>query len=130
MNAIHASDSCEMAARELAFFLPKFKVPYVPGTEPLIERTLALIRPEALSTHRGMCTVVYHCLLCVTYYHWLSLSIDKILEKIHEAGFKVALQKELTLTKEQAMDFYKEHDGKDFFDSLTTHMSRCVDHLV
>ena len=53
MNAVHASDSQEMAARELAFFLPKFKVPWVPGTEPPIERTLALIRPEALAAHRG-----------------------------------------------------------------------------
>lgn len=46
------------------------------------------------------------------------------MEKIHEAGFTVAYQKELTLTKEQAMEFYKEHEGKDFFDSLTTNMSR------
>lgn len=36
----------------------------------------------------------------------------------------MAYQKELTLTKEQAEEFYKEHEGKDFYDSLTTHMSR------
>ena len=53
MNAVHASDSHEVAARELAFFMPKLKIPYVPGTEPPIERTLALIRPEALAKHRG-----------------------------------------------------------------------------
>ena len=52
-NAVHASDSKETASRELAFFLPKFKVPYVPGTEPPIERTLALIRPHALAEHGG-----------------------------------------------------------------------------
>ncbi len=49
---------------------------------------------------------------------------DAILEKISEAGFEVAYQKELTLTKEQAEEFYKEHQDKDFYDSLTTHMSR------
>lgn len=53
MNAVHASDSKETASRELAFFLPRFKVPWVPGTEPPIEKTLALIRPEALAMHRG-----------------------------------------------------------------------------
>ena len=48
---MHASDSYEVAARELAFFMPKFKLPYVPGTEPLFERTLALIRPDVLAMH-------------------------------------------------------------------------------
>lgn len=46
------------------------------------------------------------------------------MEKITEAGFEVAFQKELTLTKEQAMEFYKEHEDKDFYDSLTTTMSK------
>ena len=50
---MHASDSYEVAARELAFFMPKFKLPYVPGTEPPIQRTLALIRPDALAMHKG-----------------------------------------------------------------------------
>ena len=51
MNAIHASDGSEMAARELAFFFPKYDVPWFP--EPPIQRTLALIRPQALKDHKG-----------------------------------------------------------------------------
>ena len=70
----------------------------------------------------GICSTIW--LLCDP----LFLSTDAILAKIHEAGFQVAMEKELSLTKEQAMQFYKEHEGKDFFDSLTTHMSRCVYH--
>lgn len=46
------------------------------------------------------------------------------MEKIQEAGFEIAYEKELILTKEQAEKFYKEHEGKDFYDSLTTNMSR------
>lgn len=87
--------------RELAFFLPKFVVPWVPGTEPPIQRTLAIIRPGALQGHK-----------------------EEIVEKISEAGFQIAFQKELQLTKEQAEEFYKEHEGKDYYDSLTSHMAR------
>ena len=36
------------------------------------------------------------------------------------------MTKEMELTKEQAEEFYSEHKDKDFFESLTTHMSRCV----
>lgn len=100
MNAVHASDTQDVAARELAFFMPNFRLPYVPGTEPPIERTLALIRPDALANHK-----------------------DAILEKIKDAGFEIAYEKELTLSKEEAEEFYKEHEDKDFYDSLTTHMS-------
>lgn len=53
---------------------------------------------------------------------------ESIMQKIHEAGFEVAFEKELVLTKEQAEEFYKEHEDKEYFDSLTNHMSRyaCV----
>lgn len=49
---------------------------------------------------------------------------ESIFQKIHEAGFEVAFQKELVLTKEQAEEFYNEHRDKEYFDSLTNHMSR------
>ena len=59
----------------------------------------------------------------LTHIHTQTFSTDAILQKIQEAGFQIAFKKELTLTKGQAEEFYKEHQDKDFFDSLTTHMS-------
>jgi nucleoside diphosphate kinase len=55
------------------------------------------------------------------------LFIDAILEKIRESGFKVAMQKEMQLTREMAEDFYKEHEGQDYFEQLVTNMSRYTD---
>ena len=85
-------------------------------------------------------TIIYHSevygtiIQCVWYYHTMCVvlsynvcvSTDAILEKIREAGFEIAIQKKLTLTKEQAAEFYKEHEEKDYFDSLCTHMSRYI----
>ena len=47
-----------------------------------------------------------------------------IMKKIKEAGFKISAHKEVTLNKELASMFYKEHEGKEFFDSLTNFMAR------
>ena len=46
------------------------------------------------------------------------------MDKIKEAGFKVSLSKETTLTKEMAEQLYADHKGKQFFDELTDTMSR------
>jgi nucleoside diphosphate kinase len=148
-NAVHASDSEEVAARELAFFMPKFRIPYVPGTEPPIQRTLALIRPNALAEHRGKHKVwamgevnkmltspllkvgVFH-IIVATYNCSMELIsfVDSIIGKIKEAGFEIAYEKEMVLTKEQAEEFYREHQDKEFFDSLTTQMSRYRDYTL
>ena len=66
-NAIHASDSTETSARELAFFFPNYNIPWVPGTEPPIQRTLALIRPSAFQDHKGVYVHVY-TLMCMYMY--------------------------------------------------------------
>lgn len=49
---------------------------------------------------------------------------DEILQAIHDAGFQVAIQKEMTLSEEQAREFYKEHEGQDYLQSLINHMTR------
>ncbi|XP_067686637.1 thioredoxin domain-containing protein 6-like isoform X8 [Haliotis asinina] len=102
MNALHGSDSPETAAREMAFFFPDMAIPTIPapGSKPQLQRTLALIRPDAFSKNK-----------------------DEIIEKIKEAGFKIALHKEMTLTEEQAKEFYKEHTDKPYFDELIARMT-------
>ncbi|XP_068752060.1 thioredoxin domain-containing protein 3 homolog isoform X3 [Montipora capricornis] len=102
MNAVHGCDSAESAARELAFFYPDFVAPTViqRRKKKRLQRTLALIRPDALRTRRG-----------------------SILTKIEEAGFAIAMSKEMTLSREQAEAFYAEHKDAEFFETLVTNMS-------
>lgn len=101
-NALHGSDSAETAARELAFFFPNFAKKRTGGAAAptRVQRTLALIRPDALRKYK-----------------------DDIISKIHAAGFEIANAKEVQLTAEQAAEFYKEHAEQDYFEKLIQHMS-------
>ncbi len=51
-------------------------------------------------------------------------SSEQIVDTIQQSGFKISAQKEINLTKELAAQFYKEHEGKEFFNGLTDYMSR------
>jgi len=66
-----------------------------------LERTLAIIKPDAVS--RGL--------------------TGEILSRIHAAGFQIMAMKSLRLTKTEAEGFYAVHRGKGFFEDLTTFMS-------
>ena len=66
-----------------------------------VERTLAIIKPDAVS--RGL--------------------TGEILSRIHAAGFQIVAVKSLRLTKAEAEGFYAVHRGKGFFEELTTFMS-------
>ncbi|EDO26764.1 predicted protein, partial [Nematostella vectensis] len=48
---------------------------------------------------------------------------ESIMSKIQEAGFEIAMSKEMHLTREQAEEFYSEHKDQEFFDTLVTNMS-------
>ncbi|XP_062390924.1 thioredoxin domain-containing protein 6 [Sardina pilchardus] len=116
-NGLHGSEDGERASRELAFFFPTFRTsppdstagaaheeerergPAAAEGRPA-ERTLALIRPQLAREHR-----------------------DEILSCVHEAGFSVALQKELTLSEEQVREFYSAHLEQDYFPALLQSMT-------
>ncbi|XP_066428276.1 thioredoxin domain-containing protein 3 [Molothrus aeneus] len=64
------------------------------------EHTFALIKPDA-ATHK-----------------------DEIMKKVKEAGFSISKVKEQALTREMALHFYKDHEGKPFFDDLVNFMTQ------
>ncbi|KAI8593828.1 nucleoside diphosphate kinase [Geranomyces variabilis] len=126
-NAVHGSASPDDAQRELRQLFPALLTraesagnglgstrpsmvnAHVPDPNAgsgghdnnLTERTLALIKPDAFAAgHR-----------------------DAILERIRAKGFKIVAEKEVELTRDQAREFYKEHDGQAFYEELVTWMS-------
>lgn len=64
-------------------------------------------------------------MLITVFICWFRLAnTEEVIQHIKEAGFKIQFEKEVNLTKDLASQFYHEHEGKDFFDGLTDHMSR------
>jgi len=66
-----------------------------------IERTLAIIKPDAVSRDLH----------------------GEILSRIHHAGFKIVAIKSMRLTKSEAGGFYAVHKERPFFGELTDFMS-------
>ena len=67
----------------------------------MIEQTLAIIKPDAVS--RGL--------------------IGKILARFEEQGFRVRALRMVQLSKQTAQAFYQVHAERPFYESLTTYMS-------
>jgi len=67
----------------------------------LMERTLSIIKPDGVS--RGL--------------------IGEVIKRFEQNGIKIVAMKMLRMTKQQAEGFYAVHQGKPFFESLTTFMS-------
>ncbi|KAJ0070416.1 hypothetical protein NL108_007707, partial [Boleophthalmus pectinirostris] len=102
-NAVHGSGDSDQASRELAFLFPNFRTTTAAehdGKEEPAERTLALIRPGVARERR-----------------------DEILNRIHEAGFTVTLQREVTLTEEEVRQFYSQQEDKSYFPALLKTMT-------
>src|SRR5690242_8589565 len=66
-----------------------------------LERTLAIVKPDAVERH----------------------ATGDILAMIEGKGFRIIGMKMLEITKHQAQGFYAVHAGKPFFESLTNFMS-------
>ncbi|KAJ3311050.1 thioredoxin domain-containing protein 6 [Boothiomyces sp. JEL0838] len=122
-NAVHVSESAERATQEIQIFFPYtlergpsvVDARYGTATNPFpaghhgsveeiharTERTVALIKPDAYGTGKK----------------------DAIIEKITAGGFKIVKGAEVQFSLAQAQEFYKEHQGKPFFDELVNWMS-------
>ncbi|MFQ5664549.1 MAG: nucleoside-diphosphate kinase [Terriglobia bacterium] len=66
-----------------------------------MERTLAIVKPDAMERRL----------------------LGEILNRIHEAGFRIVTVRSLRMTKAEAEGFYAVHRGKPFFEPLTDFMS-------
>jgi nucleoside-diphosphate kinase len=66
-----------------------------------VQRTLAILKPDCVRKNLA----------------------GEVLKRIQDAGFHVAAMKMTRLTKQTAEGFYAVHEGKPFFDELTTFMS-------
>jgi nucleoside-diphosphate kinase len=67
----------------------------------MTERTLSIIKPDGVSRNL----------------------VGNVISRLENEGIKIIAIKMLKMTKEQAKGFYKVHDGKPFYESVTDFMS-------
>lgn len=65
------------------------------------EKTLSIIKPDGVSRNL----------------------IGEVVKRLESAGIEIAAMKMIWMTKEQAKGFYKVHEGKPFYESVTDFMS-------
>ena len=65
------------------------------------ERTLSIIKPDGVS--KGL--------------------IGPVISRLEEEGLKIVAMKMIRMTKDEAKGFYKVHEGKPFYESVTDFMS-------
>jgi nucleoside-diphosphate kinase len=66
-----------------------------------METTLLIIKPEAVGDGKT----------------------GEVLTRVESAGFRIRALRMVRLSVQQARSFYREHEGKPFYDSLTEYMS-------
>jgi nucleoside-diphosphate kinase len=71
------------------------------GESPMKERTLSIIKPDGVSRHL----------------------IGEVIQRLEKADLKIVATKMIKMTKAEAKGFYKVHEGKPFYESLTDFMS-------
>jgi nucleoside-diphosphate kinase len=65
------------------------------------ERTLAIVKPDGVARK----------------------AIGEVIRRLEKADLKIIAMKMITMNKQQAMGFYKVHEGKPFYESVTAFMS-------
>ena len=65
------------------------------------ERTLSIIKPDGVSRHL----------------------IGEVISRLEGAGLNIVAMKMIWMSKDQAKGFYRVHEGKPFFESVTDFMS-------
>ena len=75
--------------------------PMDPGREPRVERTLIILKPDALC--RGLC--------------------GRILARFEDKGLKIVALKMMQISRELAERHYAPHKGKDFYEPLIRFMT-------
>jgi nucleoside-diphosphate kinase len=71
------------------------------GERSMKERTLSIIKPDGVSRHL----------------------IGEIIQRLEKADLKISAMKMVKMTKAEAKGFYKVHEGRPFYGSLTDFMS-------
>ncbi|MBW1828054.1 MAG: nucleoside-diphosphate kinase [Deltaproteobacteria bacterium] len=66
-----------------------------------MQQTLSIIKPDGVSRNL----------------------IGTVIKRLEEEGLKILAMKMISMTKTQAKGFYKVHEGKPFFESVTDFMS-------
>jgi nucleoside-diphosphate kinase len=71
------------------------------GERYMQQRTLSIIKPDGVSRHL----------------------VGEIIQRLEKADLKILAMKMVKMTKAEAEGFYKVHEGKPFYESLTDFMS-------
>jgi nucleoside-diphosphate kinase len=74
---------------------------YNADEEGIMERTLSIVKPDGVQKHL----------------------IGEVMKRFEQNGLKVVALKMIFMDKKEAQGFYAVHQGKPFFESLTTFMS-------
>jgi len=67
----------------------------------MYEKTLSIIKPDGVARHL----------------------IGEVIKRIEDLGLNILAMKMIAMTKDQAKGFYKVHEGKPFYESVTDFMS-------
>eukprot|EP01137_Pigoraptor_chileana_P031994 Opistho-2@20677 len=93
-----AAPHADAAAPKASSSRPPSRPASVPAS---VQYTFAMIKPDAAEAGKA----------------------EDIIERINAGGFTILEKADLHITKERAHEFYKEHEGKEFYEPLTDFMS-------